>query len=151
MVSAKGAVTLVVALFVGAIMAGALMPTAIGGFAGAESQTISQDTGDTDELQPGLNVTLDSVTDGVDATYTVEANGDSETVTVDSGQNDTVTVDGADVTITPDTIGASSATTMYEYPTDYGWGSAGALWGIMGIIVLLPIVLYFVKVSTDAI
>jgi hypothetical protein len=145
-VDADKATTLVVALFLGAMLAAFLLPVAIGAIAGPEETTATQDVNETTTLGAGINVTVTSVTSGTSATYTVEAGGDSVTgETVNVGSNSTVTVDGADVTISPTNVTSTQATTDYEYPTTYGWGSgAGAIWGILPVIIVLAIFLYFV-------
>lgn len=148
MVDSSKAVTLVVAIFVAAIMAAFLLPIALGAIAGPEVATVTLDTDETYEAQPGLNVTLDSVTEDTDADYTVDAGEDSETITVNEGENETVTVDGADVTVGAENITADSAETTVESPTSYGWGSAaGALWGILPVMIVLAIFLYFVYMA----
>lgn len=148
MVDADKATTLVVALFVGAIMAAFLLPVAIGAIAGPEETTVTQGTGtgNTTTLGAGINVTVTSVTDGTSATYDVSAGGQTVSgTTVNVGSNQTVTVDGADVTIAPTTVTSTQATTDYTYPTTYGWGSgAGALWTILPVMIVLAIFLYFV-------
>lgn len=146
MVDADKATKLIVGIFVAAIMAAFLLPVAIGAVAGPDELTATQDVDETVTLGAGINVTVTGVTDGTSATYTVEAGSDSVTgETVDVGNNSTVTVDGADVTLSPTEATSTSATTDYEYPTTYGWGSgAGALWAIIPVILVLAIFLYFV-------
>lgn len=146
MVDSEKATKLVVALFVGAMLAAFLLPIAIGAIAGPEEATYTQDVNESVTLGAGINVTVTSVTDGTSATYDVSAGGDTVTgTTVNVGSNQTVTVDGADVTIAPTNVTATQATTDYEYPTTYGWGSgAGALWAILPVLLVLAIFLYFV-------
>lgn len=149
MVNARKAVGLVVALTVGGLMAAFLLPVVIGQLGGAEAATIALDTGNQTELQPGLNATLDSVDDTADsATYSVTADGDSSTVTVDNGTNSTVTVGGADVTIGVTSVSADAATAEFQSPTTYGWGGgAAALWGILPILIVLAVFLFFTYVA----
>lgn len=149
MPSSRKATTLVVTLLVAALMAAVLFPVAIGAISGPEVATATLDTGNTTELQPGLNATLDSVDDTADtATYTVSADGETATATVGNGTNTTVTVDGTDVTIGVTDVTTTSATADFEYPTTYGWGSgAAALWGILPVLLVLGIFLFLVALA----
>lgn len=149
MVTAQKATSLIVALFVGALMAAFLLPVALGAIADPAETSVTQDTGETIELKPDLNATLDSVDTTADsATYTVTAGNDSASATVDSGSNTTVTVDGADVTIAPTNVSTGQATTEYTYPKTYGWGGgAGAMWAILPVIIVLAVFLYFVYIA----
>jgi hypothetical protein len=150
MVDADKATKIVVGLFVGGLMAAFLMPVAIGAIAGPDTTTETQAVGDSVELKAGLNATVTGVTSGTSATYEVSAGGSNTTTTVNVGANETVTVDGADVTISPTNVTSTQATTDYEYPTTYGWGSgAGAIWGILPIMIVLAIFLYFVYVAVQ--
>lgn len=139
----KAAVGLVVTLFVAALMGAFLMPVVIDSMGGQEETTVTQDVGETVELQPSLNATVTSVTSGTSATYDITANGDTTTTTVNVGSNQTVTVDGTDVTISPSEVTSTNATTTYNYSGTYGWGgSAAALWGILPIILVLALFLF---------
>lgn len=151
MADADKAVKLVIALVVGGLMTAFLMPIAIGAIAGPEETTVTLNTSEQIELQPGLNATLDSVdTTADDATYTVTGGSDSATVTVANGTNETVTVDGADVTIEVTDVSTGEATATFESPMTYAWGNgAGALWGILPVILVLAIFLFFVAVALD--
>lgn len=149
MVNQKAAVTMIVGLFVASIMAAFLLPVAIGPMTDGETATVVLDTSETYEAQPGLNVTLDSVTNDTSATYTVTAGGDTANPTVNQGANTTVTVDGADVTIAADDVTSTNATTTITSPTSYGWGSgAAAMWAILPVLVVLAVFLYFVGMAT---
>lgn len=143
------AVGLVVGLFVAGILVAFLFPVAIGAMSGAETATFNQSTGEEVTLQPNLTATLDSTdTSGDNATYTINASGDTTTTTVANGTNTTVTVDGEDVTIEPQEVNSGSAVTEYEYPRTYGWGDgASALWGIIPVMVVLVAFLWFVAMA----
>lgn len=150
MVDSSKAVTLVVALFVAGIMAAFLLPVALGPMTDGETVTATLDVGNSTTLQPDMTATLDSVdATGDDATYTINASGTTATTTVANGTNETVTVDGADVTIAVTDVSTGQATAEFTSPTSYGWGSgAGALWAILPVLVVLVIFLYFVGVAT---
>lgn len=144
----KRVMTMIVGVTVVALLVGILLPIAIQGLADPSETTYNQSVGETVELHAdGLNTTLDSVTDGVDATYTVQYDGDSVTTTVNVDANQTVTVGGADVTIAPTEVGTDYAVTDYEYPTTLGWGSAGTLWDILPVVILLGPVLFMLFVG----
>lgn len=149
MADSRKAVGLVVTLLVASLMGAVLFPVAINAMSGAEEATATQDVGETVELQPGLNATVTGVTDGTSATYTIEAGGDSVTgETVNVGENATVTVDGVDVTISPSEATTTNATTTYEYPGTYGWGSgASSLWAILPVLIVLGLFLYIVGIA----
>lgn len=148
----KKAVGIVVGLMVFGLIAAFLMPVAINAIAGDETTTITQNTTDTTEVQPGLEITLDSTDDTNDtATYTVNASGSTATTSaIAVGSNETVTVDGIDVTLAPKTVNPDSATTDVSYPTDYGWGSgASAMWAILPVILVLAVFLYIVGMALN--
>lgn len=143
MVNADKAVNLVVVLLVVGLLTAFLAPVAIGQMSNPEEATYTQAVDETVELQPGLNATVTGVTDGTSATYNITAGGESATTTVNVGANDTVTVDGASVTISPSQATATNATTTYSYPTSYGWGGgASALWNIIPVMIVLAIFLF---------
>lgn len=144
----KKAVILVVGLFLAGLLTAVLFPTVIGAMTQADSTTTTQAVGETVTLQGDLNATVDSVTSGTSATYTVQTSGDSATTTVNVSSNETVTVGGTDVTISTSAATSTNATQTYEYPTTYGWGAAGSLWLILPVILILPVFLYFVAVGT---
>lgn len=148
MADAEKAVKIVVALVVLALLASFLVPIAVNEMAGQEEATYTQATGETVELQPGLNATVTSVSDGSNASYEITAGNDTATTTVNVGANDTVTVDGVDVTISPEEATTTNATTTYEYSGTYGWGGgASALWAIIPVMIVLAVFLYVVAVA----
>lgn len=150
MADAAKAVGLVVALMVAGLLAAFLMPVVIGQFAGAEAATATLDVGNSTELQPNMTATLDSVTttSPQSATYTINASGQTATATVENGSSQTVTVDGADVTISVTNVQTGQATAEFESPTTYAWGNgAGALWGIIPVILVLAVFLFFVYMA----
>ena len=142
----RKAVGLTVALLVAGLLVAFLFPSVIGAISGPSEATVTQDIDETVLLSsPDLEATVTETTDGTDATYTIETDTDSvvgETVNV--GESSTVTVDGHDVTISPTEATATGATTDYEYPTTYGWGTgASSLWSILPLfIVLVPFLLF---------
>jgi hypothetical protein len=149
MVDARKAAQVTVAIAVGAILAALLLPVAINAMAGTETVVLNQSVGETSELQPGLNATLDSVSVGVDASYTLNASGTTSSVTVAEGASQSVTVGGATVNISVQDTGQNSATAEFESPTTYSWGSAGSLWNVIPVIIVLGVFLFFVGVAVS--
>lgn len=150
MADSRKAVGLVVALMVGGLMAAFLLPVAIGAMAGPEVATATLDVGNSTELQPNMTATLDSVTttSPQSATYTINASGQTATATVENGSSQTVTVDGADVTISVTDVQTGQATAEFESPKTYSWGNgAAALWGIIPVMIVLAVFLYFVYLA----
>jgi len=137
------------------LMAAFLLPVVIGQLGGAEAATYALDVGNSTELQPNMTATLDSVNTTASpstATYTINASGDTATATVANGSNTTVTVDGADVTINVTEVSTGSATAEFESPRTYGWGGgAGALWGILPLLLVLAIFLFVVGMALDVV
>lgn len=155
MVDSKRAVSLVVGLFVAAIMAAFLLPVAIGAVSGPDSTTLNQTTADSPvELKNNLTVevtNLDDATTPNEATYSVSYDGSSTTATVGEGNNQTATVGGIDVDIAPTTVTASYAVTDYEYPTTAGWGSgASSLWLIIPLFLVIPVFLYVTRMALNS-
>jgi hypothetical protein len=144
MVSAQKATRLVVALLVLALLAAFLMPVVIDSIAGPSQVTQTQNVNDTVELKPGIEVTVTGVTSGTSATYAINVDGTNSTGnTVNVGSNQTYTVNGADVNVAPTNVTSTQATTDYEYPTTYGWGSgASALWAILPVLLVLAVFLF---------
>ena len=148
MANVNKAVSVVVAIAVSALIVAFLLPVALGMFGGMTETTVTQNVNDEETLTSDLTITLDSVTDGTDATYTVATDDDSDTVTADLDTTETATVDGYDVHITPTDIGTDSATATVEYPTTYGWGSgASALYGIIPVMIVLAAFLVMIGVA----
>jgi hypothetical protein len=147
--TAKQGVKVITGIFVGIILAAFLMPIAIGAVSDPGDAVYNQSTTETVELKPGLNATVDSVTSGTSATYTIEYDGDSTTSSVNVGSNQTLTVGGIDVTVAPSEAGSSYAVTEYEYPKTAGWGAAGDLWLVIPLLLVLPIFMWAVSKATN--
>lgn len=149
MVDAKRGVKIVTGVFVAAVMAAFLIPIAVSGLASDDVTTVNQNVSETTDLKPSLNATVDSVTSGTSATYTIEYEGNTATETVNVGANTTVTVGDIDVTISPSEAGTDYAVTEYEYPATAGWGSGTvAIWVILPLLIVLGIFLYMVRMAT---
>ena len=151
MADAQRAVKMVVAIVVAGLMAAFLIPIVIGAIGGPATTVATLDVGNSTELQPNMTATLDAVDVTNDtATYTITASGQSATATVANGTNSTVTVDGADVTISVTDVSTGQATAEFEYPQTYGWSAgAAALWAILPVIIVLALFLYFTYVAVQ--
>lgn len=148
---AMGVVALVVGLTVGTILAALVLPIGVGQLTDDSSTTLTQNESETVTVTPGLNATLDNATADTEADYTLEAGGDSASVTVSEGGNETATLDGETVTVNADNVEADNATTTYEYPPEMGWSDGSqALWGILDVIIVLAVFLTFIAIAMAA-
>lgn len=151
--SAMKVVGLVVALTVGGLLAAFLLPIGIEALNGDDTRTIEQQFGDGFEpVGSGVESNLtDTNTTASTASYNVTYDGDYQEVTVDEGSSSTVTVGGVDVTVSPESIATSSATSEYTFSNTVGWSSgAVALWGILDVILVLAVFLFFIGVALKA-
>lgn len=151
MPDSKAAVMIVVTLFVAGIITAFLMPVVIGAISDDETATYNQSAGETVELNPGLNATVDTIdtaTSPATITYTLEYDGDTTTGTAQVGSNTTLSVSDIDVTVGPTDNTSSTVTTDYDFPTDAGWGAAGSLWIIIPLFLVLPVFMLFVRIAT---
>lgn len=146
-------VGLVVALTVGGLMASFLLPIGIDALNGDDAVTLDQQVSDGfDSVGSGIEADLTS-TDATNSTasYNVTYDGDYQSVTVSEGSSSTVTVGGEDVTVSPQSISTGSATTEYTFSSTIGWSSgAVALWGILDVILVLAVFLFFIGVALAA-
>lgn len=144
----KLAVSVIVAVFIVSIIVAVLAPVAINALEDPSESTITQSVGETVDVTAGLNSTLDS-TGTSNATYTLQTdNGESQTQTIDEGQNATFSFQDGDVVVTVDNVDDANgtATSTFEYPTEFGWGSgASSLWTLLGLITVLGV--FFVVLS----
>ncbi|WP_292484122.1 hypothetical protein [Methanohalobium sp.] len=137
-------VVLVVAVI--ALLLAFMMPVAISSFYSDSSVTFDQTEGETVTLTHDLNATLDNVSDSQNTIdVTVYNDVDSASITaLSEGANQTVTVDGNDITVYNDNITSpSNATVTYEYPKTYGWsGGVTTLFGVLPLMILLTAFLF---------
>lgn len=150
--SARTGVTLVVVLFVFGIVAAFGLPIAIDQISSDTSVQITQNVSTTEEVNAELNTTLDSVDGTADtATYTLNTSSQSISNTIDNGTNATYSFNRGDVVVTVDDVNSGSpgdATATYEYPRDFSYSSgASALWGVLGLLIVLAAFLYIVGVA----
>lgn len=148
-ISAMKAVTLVVALTVGAIVAAVVLPVGISALVEDGETTATQDVGETVEVVGNVEGTLDSIDTGT-ATVTLNntATGSSDTVSVDEGQNATATIDGESFTVTGETVNTDNATIAYEYPKTFGFSDgAESMWNVLDVMIVLGVFLTFIGLA----
>lgn len=151
--AASKGVALVVGIAILGILASIMIPVAVNALYADTSYTANQqDTGETLEINGELNATLDSVDDtGGNATYTLNTSDQSITKTIDEGTNKTYSFDRGDVTVTVDTVNTANATATFDYPRDFAYSAgASALWGILGLILILAAFLYVIGFALRA-
>jgi len=141
-------VGLVLALVIGAILIGNVMPIGIN--AVSEDVTSSNTTtavGNTDAFANNrINVTIDSAASGTPdtATITVEdtINGDSKQKTVDESTSATFGLTGGDVNVSVSDVNTSPSpsevTYQISYPNEFGWNdSTKGIWQLLPIFLIL--------------
>lgn len=153
--SAKAAVSLVVVIFVFGIIAAFGLPIAMDQLNSDTSVTIQQDVGATEEVNAELNSTLDSVDGTADtATYTLNTSDQSITNTIDNGTNATYSFDRGDVVVTVNDVNTGSpgnASATYEHNRDFSYSDgASALWGVLGLAIILSAFLYVISIGLRA-
>lgn len=146
------AITLIVTVVVAAIVGAVLVPVAINQLESDDTTTITQNTTETVEVDPELNSTLDDTdTTGDNATYSLEADNNTITKTIDNGSTATYNFDRGDVNVTVDDVQSGQATATFEYPKDFSYSSgASAIWGILGLTIVLGLFLYMIGRATRA-
>lgn len=146
---AKVALAIVIGLAVTALVAGLLVPIGINELNDDQTQTVTQSTGDTENLTASLDATLDSVdTGGDNATYTLSDGSSTATNTVDNGTTTTFSLDGGSVDVSPQDVSSGQATTTYSYAKDFGWSSGGsAMWGLLDMVIVLAVFLMVLGIA----
>jgi hypothetical protein len=140
-------VGVIIALVIGGILIGYLLPVGIGAVNSPTNETLTQDVGSTYGIASGqINTTVTSVTDGTDATVELEhvEDGTTESNTVNVGSTTEYSLPGGDVNVTVSEANSGTpgnATVTYEY-SEYGWSDgAKSLYGLMPLfLVLVPLV-----------
>lgn len=150
---AGSAIALVVTVVVAMVVASVLVPVAINQIEGDTTTQLNQDTSTVYDVSGELESTVTATTDGSSATVelndTRTAGTTSNTVSV--GSTTTYSLQGGDVNVTVDSATASGATVTYEFAKDYSYSDgASALWGILGLTIVLGVFIYAIKMATDA-
>lgn len=155
--SAVKAISLVVIVAVFGIVAAIGLPIAVNQLSGNTSTTIAQDVGTLEEVNADLNSTLNSVdTSGSpdNATYKLNTSNEDITKTIDNGSEATYSFEEGDVTVNVSDVNSGSpgnSTAKFTYPRDFAYSdSARALWGILGLALILAAFLYILSVGLRA-
>lgn len=158
--TADMAVKLVIALAVAGVLAAVMLPVAINEIEADTETTLTQDV-DTDyDVNGKLVSNVTAASSGTPDSATIELNdtrtSGTTSKTIDVGANATYSLDGGDVVVGVENINAATnATANYTYAKDYAYSSgASAVWGVLGLILVLAAFLYIVGValsSTDRI
>lgn len=150
--NAKTGVAIVVALTVGALVAAFLLPIGVANLTADQTVTYTTAEGDTEQISSMLEVSVDSVSTGENATITLSGEGDSVQQTIDQGSSSTFSVGGDSITVTLDSAGSGEITATYAIPRGFGWSAgAAALWSILDVIIILAVFLFFVGVAIKAV
>lgn len=157
-VSARTAVALIVGITVVALIAAFLAPVAINQFEGNTTTTLTQDEGTAYEVNGALNATVTGTTVSTTDTATIELNdtrvSGTTSNTIDNGTTTDYDMNGGTVTVGVEDVDDSptpnQATVNHTYDNDYAFGGAAtALWGILGMIIVLAVVLIIIFRALD--
>jgi ABC-type Na+ efflux pump permease subunit len=140
-------VGVIIALVIGGILVGYLLPVGIGAVNSPTNETFNQEEGVTYEVAGGqINSTV--TTSSAGSTATIELvdteTGDTVSSTVNVGETLEYELSGGTVNVTVDSVNSGSPNTVegtYEYQ-NYGWSDgAKSLYGLMPLFfVLVPLV-----------
>lgn len=149
------AVGLIVGLGVLALVTAFLLPVGISEIVDDEQYTVTQDVGETANVTPNLDATLDSVNESAspaNATYTLQGPDSSASHIVDNGSTQDFALDGGTVTVGVEDVTSSSATANYTVPKDFGWsGGASSIWFVLDIAVILAVMLLALGIALKAV
>jgi cobalamin biosynthesis Mg chelatase CobN len=148
--TAKKAVALVIGLVVVALLASYLMPIALDALNSDTSVTTNQTTSTETEINAELNSTVTATTAGTDATIELTSDNTTTSKTIAVGSNSTYSFDRGDVTVSVSEAQTGYAVATYDYPKDFSYSSgAQAMWGILGLIVILAVFLFVLGIALD--
>jgi len=151
----KGIVGIVVAFVVALLLIGLLLPlgfTAYHSDSTTHSTTLTTTGGITAIGTEGVSINLTAVNTSANATFALyELGALVDTQLIDLSATGTFVAPGGSITVTPTAITANSATINVAIPTDFRWDDAEvAMFGVLGILVLIGLLLGFIKLATDA-
>jgi len=152
-VNVGAVLAIVLALSISAIVGAFLLPVAVNSIEDPTTDTITQDVGETVEVDPLLNATLDSANDGVNATYTLNQTDNTNTVqkTIAVGSNATFSLDNGDVTVNVSEANAGNATADFSYDKDFSYGDAArSIWGLLGLALVLVLFIATLRIGMKA-
>jgi uncharacterized protein (UPF0333 family) len=150
--SPRTAIMLIVGLVVASIVGAVMVPVAIDNIEGDQTNVLTQDTSTTYEVDARLNSTVTATTDGTDATIELNDTRTAGTTsnTINVGSSAEYELEGGTVNVTVDSATSTGATVTYEYPRDYSYSDgASALWGILGLTIVLGVFLLLIGRAID--
>lgn len=156
----KKLVALVLALVIGGILIGNVLPVGINSVSDDQvTSSITQGVGNTEVIvDEKINATVNSVTVGTPdtATITLQDYETTNTVqhTVDNQSSQVYALDGGDVTLNLNDVDTSptpsEATYNVSYPSDYGWDdSTKSLWALIPVFLILGALVLLAGITLD--
>lgn len=151
--SAKTAIVLIVSIVVATIVGAVMVPVAIDNIESDDSETFTQEVSTWYDVNGELESNVNSI-DTTNSQATVELNDTrtSTTTTKTIGVGSTVSyeLEGGTVNVTVDSIDDTTtpnqSTVTYEFTKDYAYSSgASALWGILGLTIVLGVFLVVLR------
>lgn len=140
-------VGVIIALVIGGILIGYLLPVGIGAVNSSTNETVDHEISVTEQIASGeVNATVTNVIDGASADVELEHVEDGTTVTNTVSVNTPTefSLPGGDVNVTVQSASTGTpdtATVSYEYK-NYGWSDGSkSLYGLLPLfLVLVPLV-----------
>jgi len=150
-----GIVGIVVAITVGLLLIGYLLPlgfTAYHSESKTTSTTLTTTGGITAIGTEGISINLTAVNASANATFALYDQGALvDTQLINLSETGTFVATGGSITVIPTAITANSATIDVAIPTDLRWDDGEvAMFGVIGILVLMGIMLAFIRLAKDA-
>lgn len=137
-------VGLVLALVIGAVLIGNVLPVGINETTQDNTYNLTQDEGTEYVVVDGkLNSTVTASSAGSSATIELKdvETGTTVSNSVNVGSTVTYTVEGNDVNVTVNSVTSGTPNTVdvtYDVPPDYGWNdSTKSLWGLVPVFLIL--------------
>lgn len=140
----KGVVGIIVAILIGAILVGTLIPVGIGQVNDNDTTSLTQ----ADNTSYEINSRLTTNATNIDVTgdqATIEINTSDETIskTISNQSTETYSFTEGDVNATVDSVNSNSEVVVtYSYPTSFGWSTgSSAIFSLLPLIfVLIPFI-----------
>lgn len=150
MSTAKVAVGIVVGLLVFGLLTAILLPVGVDAFASDRTSDFNVTQGDTVDVTPQLNATVDSVTADTDATITLATDDQSIQNTINQGSNATYSFNEGDVEVEVTNAGSGFAEFTVDHPDEFSMSDgAASMWNIIPLFMVLGAFLFVVRVATS--
>ena len=151
----KSIVGIVVAITVALLLVGYLLPVGLTAYhsdSRTTSATLTTTGGITAIGTEGISINLTAVNASANATFALYDQGALvDTQLINLSATGTFVATGGSITVTPTAITANSATIDVAIPTDFRWDDGEvAMFGVLGILVLIGLLLAFIRIATDA-